>query len=111
MTQQFTKEDYQNALSAYEYDTFCPDEFYNRFGDVFESALQLAIDIQPKPIEEHKRTGEDILTVSEFGICEAYWNGYCYITCVQSGSCEYDPICCKPTHFYDIESLPKPKDR
>ena len=43
------------------------------------------------------RDGTSILTLSDWGVCEAWWNGYVWIAAVQTGSDEYEPLCCIPT--------------
>lgn len=53
------------------------------------------------------RDGTSILTLSDWGVCEAWWNGYVWITAVQTGSDEYAPLCCIPTAWMPLPPAPK----
>ncbi len=60
-----TIEELKEALAAYEFDTYCPDEFYNKFGNTIRAALQQAIEIKRgekvvvprKPTEKQTQAG------------------------------------------------------
>jgi len=50
------------------------------------------------------KDGTYVLTLSDWGANEAFWNGYTWITAIQSGSDEYAPLCCKPTAWMPLPS-------